>query len=145
MAANRILPSLVASVVLASSLSAWAQPAPNRDPGSQHGGAPQQPAPQQRGAKNAPAPQAQRGPQHAPAPVDTSRRNDRDTPAPGQWKQGDRMPAEYRGHQYVVNDPQAHGLRKPPRGQQWVDIGGQYFLVAAATGIITSLIVNANR
>jgi len=33
-------------------------------------------------------------------------------------------------------------LREPPEGQHWADIDGNYVLIAAATGIITSLILN---
>lgn len=55
---------------------------------------------------------------------------------------GDRLPAEYRSRQYVVDDWRSHRLSAPPRGYQWVQVGGDYVLAAIATGIITSLILN---
>jgi Ni/Co efflux regulator RcnB len=55
---------------------------------------------------------------------------------------GGRLPAQYRAHQYVVNDWRGHGLRTPPRGYQWVQTGGDYVLVAIATGVILELLLN---
>lgn len=55
---------------------------------------------------------------------------------------GDRLPPQYRSRQYVVEDWRGHRLSAPPRGQQWVQMGGDYVLVAIATGVITSLILN---
>lgn len=55
---------------------------------------------------------------------------------------GDRLPPEYRNRQYVVDDWRGHRLSAPPRGQQWVQVGGDYVLAAIATGLITSLILN---
>jgi Ni/Co efflux regulator RcnB len=55
---------------------------------------------------------------------------------------GHRMPAEYRGHNYVVDDWRGHHLRQPPRGYQWVQSGSDYVLVAIASGIIASAILN---
>lgn len=50
------------------------------------------------------------------------------------------MPAQYRSHHYVVNDWRAHGLRQPGRGQQWVQNGSDYLLVAIASGVIAQVI-----
>jgi Ni/Co efflux regulator RcnB len=58
------------------------------------------------------------------------------------WHRGDRMPSQYRGRQYVVDDWRGHRLTAPPRGYHWVQAGGDYVLVAIATGIIASLILN---
>jgi Ni/Co efflux regulator RcnB len=55
---------------------------------------------------------------------------------------GGRLPLQYRSKQYVVNDWHGHGLRSPPRGYQWVQTGGDYVLVAIATGIILELLLN---
>lgn len=55
---------------------------------------------------------------------------------------GDRLPPQYRSRQYVVEDWRGHRLSAPPRGQQWVQVGGDYVLAAIATGVITSLILN---
>src|SRR5260221_4750489 len=51
---------------------------------------------------------------------------------------GGRLPAYYRGHEYVVDDWRGHRLQAPPRGYQWVQVGPDYVLVAVATGIIAS-------
>ena len=55
---------------------------------------------------------------------------------------GDRLPAEYRNRSYVVNDWRGHHLTAPPRGYHWVQTGGDYVLVAIATGIILQLLLN---
>jgi Ni/Co efflux regulator RcnB len=55
---------------------------------------------------------------------------------------GERLPSYYRGPQYVVNDWRGHGLRTPPRGYHWVQTGGDYVLVAIATGVILELLLN---
>ena len=58
------------------------------------------------------------------------------------YYRGDRMPYEYRTRQYVVEDWHEHGLRSPPRGYHWVQSGGDYVLVAIATGVILELLLN---
>ena len=58
------------------------------------------------------------------------------------YYRGDRMPAEYRHRQYVVNDWRSHRLSAPPRGYQWVQSGSDYVLVAIATGVILQLFLN---
>lgn len=59
-----------------------------------------------------------------------------------EWHRGGRVPAQYRGHQYVVNDWRGHRLSPPPRGYQWVQVGNDYVLAAIATGIIAQLLLN---
>ena len=59
-----------------------------------------------------------------------------------QYHRGQRLPAEWRGQQHRVNDWHAHHLAAPPRGQQWVQVGSDFALVAIATGVITSLMMN---
>jgi Ni/Co efflux regulator RcnB len=51
---------------------------------------------------------------------------------------GDRLPSRYRNHQYVVDNWRLHHLSAPPRGHRWVQVGSDYLLVAAATGLIVS-------
>ncbi|CAN5789662.1 hypothetical protein BH11PSE8_BH11PSE8_08140 [soil metagenome] len=55
---------------------------------------------------------------------------------------GGYLPPEYRGRQYVVDDWRGHRLSAPPRGYHWVQSGGDYILVAIATGIIASILLN---
>lgn len=59
-----------------------------------------------------------------------------------EFYKGDRLPAENRHRQYVVDDWRGHRLSAPPRGYHWVQIGGDYVLVAIATGIIVQLLLN---
>ncbi|MEJ8851778.1 RcnB family protein [Variovorax rhizosphaerae] len=58
-----------------------------------------------------------------------------------EWRRGGRVPNEYRGRNYVVNDYRAYRLNPPQRGYQWVGVGGDYVLAAIATGIIAQIIV----
>ncbi len=59
-----------------------------------------------------------------------------------QFYRGGRLPVQYRTHQYVVDDWRGHHLTAPPRGYHWVQTGGDYVLVAIATGIILQLLLN---
>jgi Ni/Co efflux regulator RcnB len=58
------------------------------------------------------------------------------------WRRGDRLPAEYRHRQYVVDDWRGHHLSAPPRGYHWVQRGGDYILVAIVSGVILQLLLN---
>ncbi len=55
---------------------------------------------------------------------------------------GARLPLYYRSYQYVVDDWRGHRLSAPPRGYHWVQTGGDYVLVAIATGIILQLLLD---
>ncbi|WP_408908391.1 RcnB family protein, partial [Variovorax paradoxus] len=41
-----------------------------------------------------------------------------------------RVPSEYRTRNYVVNDYRAYRLQPPPRGYQWMGVGGDFVLAA---------------
>jgi len=59
------------------------------------------------------------------------------------WRRGGRLPNQYWGPRYVVNDWRGHHLSPPPRGYHWVQVNGDFVLVAVATGIILdTLLVN---
>lgn len=58
------------------------------------------------------------------------------------FRRGQRLPMEYRHRQYVVDDWRGHHLSAPPRGYHWVQTGGDYVLVAIATGVILQLLLN---
>lgn len=58
-----------------------------------------------------------------------------------EWRRGGHIPPQYRSRQYVVEDWRGHHLNQPPRGYQWVQVGGDYVLVAIATGIIVQLLL----
>ncbi|WP_271009810.1 RcnB family protein [Paucibacter sp. B51] len=57
------------------------------------------------------------------------------------YYRGSRLPREYRGPRYVVEDWRGHRLSAPPRGYHWVQSGGDYLLVAIATGVILQLLL----
>ena len=57
-----------------------------------------------------------------------------------EWRRGGRVPVEYRARNYVVNDYRAYRLQQPPRGYQWVGVGGDFVLAAIATGVIAQII-----
>jgi Ni/Co efflux regulator RcnB len=58
------------------------------------------------------------------------------------WHRGERLPPEYNSRYYVVDDWHGHHLNRPPAGYHWVQSGGDYLLVAIATGIIASVILS---
>ena len=58
------------------------------------------------------------------------------------YYRGDRLPAEYRHKQYVVEDWRGHHLSRPPRGQHWVRSGNDFVLIAITTGIIASILLS---
>jgi Ni/Co efflux regulator RcnB len=60
------------------------------------------------------------------------------------WHKGERLPAEYRDRNYVVDNWREHGLKAPPRGYQWVGVNGDYVLAAVATGIIASVLTSGH-
>jgi Ni/Co efflux regulator RcnB len=70
------------------------------------------------------------------------RRDDRAYYGASRFHRGERLPTYYRDHVFVVDHWQAHKLHRPPRGHQWVQVGGDYVLVAITTGIIASIILN---
>lgn len=59
-----------------------------------------------------------------------------------EFQRGRYIPREYRRPQYVVTNYRTHHLYAPPRGYHWVQVGGDYVLVAIATGLIASLILS---
>ncbi|WP_027017126.1 RcnB family protein [Comamonas composti] len=59
------------------------------------------------------------------------------------WVRGSRVPPQYRTPHYVINDWRGHHLSAPPRGYHWIQSGGDYLLVAIATGVIASMVLSA--
>lgn len=116
---SKLIASLVVTSLLGTSAAAFAQPR-----GNDHRG----PA---RGAPHgAPVHEAARGGPGGPIPH-------------SDWHKGERLPAEYRDRNYVVDDWRGHGLSAPPRGYHWVGVNGDYVLAAVATGVIASVLMNA--
>jgi len=60
------------------------------------------------------------------------------TYVPGQWQKGDRVPAEYRDRQYVIDNYKVHELPTPKRGQHWIGVGAEFYLVNAS-GVIAQV------
>ena len=60
-----------------------------------------------------------------------------------EYYRGDRLPAEYRHRNYVVDDWRGHHLSAPPSGYHWVQAGNDYILIAIATGIIAQLLLGS--
>ncbi|PIJ48812.1 hypothetical protein BL250_02365 [Erwinia sp. OLTSP20] len=58
------------------------------------------------------------------------------------FRRGHPVPPDYRDG-YRVDDWRERGLRQPPEGEHWAYIDGNYVLIAAATGIITSIILSS--
>jgi Ni/Co efflux regulator RcnB len=58
------------------------------------------------------------------------------------YHRGDRLPVRYRERIYVVDDWSHRHLYRPPYGHVWVRVDGDYVLMAIATGIIASIILN---
>jgi Ni/Co efflux regulator RcnB len=57
------------------------------------------------------------------------------------FRRGGYLAREYRGRAYEV-DYREHRLSRPPYGHRWVQVGADYVLIAIATGVITSIILN---
>lgn len=55
---------------------------------------------------------------------------------------GQRLSAEYRRHEYVVDNWRYHRLSAPPRGYHWVQTGSDYVLIAITTGIIAQIVLS---
>ncbi|MBK0062998.1 MULTISPECIES: RcnB family protein [unclassified Acinetobacter] len=68
-----------------------------------------------------------------------------DMPRPHQnWNKGDRVPQQYRGKPYYVNDWRSRELPAPPSGHRWLRINGDYVLVAIATGVISQILLGGH-
>lgn len=54
------------------------------------------------------------------------------------WRKGHRM-SDWRRYKHV-RDYHRHGLKRPGRGEQWVQVGNDYLLISVATGLILGLV-----
>ncbi len=54
------------------------------------------------------------------------------------WRRGSFLPPAYQN--YVVDDFERLHLRRPPYGYHWVQVGGEYLLVSASTGLIFDVV-----
>lgn len=51
--------------------------------------------------------------------------------APQKWNKGDRLPAEFRDRQYVIDKYKDYNLPAPRKGHHWVGIGADYYQVSS--------------
>ena len=58
-----------------------------------------------------------------------------------EFHRGGYISREYRSRAYEV-DYREHRLSRPPVGHRWVQVGADYVLIAIATGVIASIILN---
>ena len=73
--------------------------------------------------------------------ANNDRRDERGAGPNHDFRRGGRLPSEYRHRQYVVDDWRGHNLSAPPRGYHWVQTGGDYVLIAIASGIIAQILL----
>ena len=127
---------LTGLILAGMGFSAIAQP-------SGHGHAPQmqKPGPQAPHMNHQPAPRppAAHAAPHQPAPKHMQQRQG--AGPDHRWKKGTRVPQQYRSQHYVVNDWQHHGLKRPGKGQHWIQNGNDYLLVSVASGLIAQMVL----
>ena len=145
---NRKLSAALTFVILgASSLSALAQPQPaHRDRASHVQPAPydnhRQPGPPQAGRDMRPAAPVHVAPHQAPRgnpPGHVEHRERRGAGPDHRWTEGSRVPPQFRTPHYVVKQWQRHGLKKPGRGQHWVQNGNDYLLLTQS-GVVKQIV-----
>lgn len=57
------------------------------------------------------------------------------------WQRGHYLPREYRSQRHMVVNHHYHPqLYQAPRGHQWMQVNGEFLLVAVATGLIAHAI-----
>lgn len=62
-------------------------------------------------------------------------------PPPRRWARGQHLPHAYRHGPYRVVNWHHYHLGPPAPGHYWVNVGSDFLLVAAATGVIASIIL----
>ena len=137
---KQLLTTALTALALTIGSAAFALNGPDRGPGRDQRQGPQQ-RDDHRGPPGRPGPQHQQfqhndGPGRPPVHADN-----RGAGPDHNFRRGGRLPSEYRNRQYVVNDWRGHHLSAPPRGYNWVQTGGDYVLVAIATGIIAQILL----
>ncbi|MFT4066080.1 RcnB family protein [Paraburkholderia sp.] len=56
------------------------------------------------------------------------------------WHKGQRVPAEYRHYNFMMDDWRGHGLNAPPRGDKWLGVNGDYVLVSTSNWTISNIV-----
>lgn len=114
------------------------QEQPRHDKTQSHDAAPRHEANKHSGNHSAPQQHAQGKPHAASKPAPAADRG-RGAGPDRRYFKGDRLPANHRGHQDVIDNWRDYHLSAPPRGQHWVQLGADYVLVAITTGTITQI------
>ena len=131
-----LIMALSVMMIASSSLSAFAQ-------GPDNGRDAQQPIKHQQQNQHANGGQPQREnnarPQQASHQQAHGNKPERQQP---DFRKGRPLPQQYRGAGYQVNDWKKHGLKAPPSGHRWMNVNGDYVLIAIATGVIASVIAH---
>lgn len=130
---SRVITPLLIASLLGTSVATFAQP--HHDDNG--GGQPSHDRPN-------PGHGSSHGKGHGPVPHDASRGGPGGPIPHNDWHKGERLPAEYRDRNYVVDDWHGHGLQAPPRGYQWVGVNGDYVLAAIATGVIANVLLSGH-
>ncbi|MBK0031993.1 RcnB family protein [Erwinia sp. S43] len=128
-----LIMALSVMMIASSSLSAFAQ-GPDNGRDAQQQPIKHQQQKQQQG--NGGQPQQN---QHANGGQPQRENNARQQP---DFRKGRPLPQQYRGAGYQVNDWKKHGLKAPPSGHRWMNVNGNYVLIAIATGVIASVIAH---
>ncbi|WP_180009526.1 MULTISPECIES: RcnB family protein [unclassified Acinetobacter] len=56
------------------------------------------------------------------------------------WRSGQKVPSEYRGHSYKVDHTKYKKLSKPGKNQQWIKVNGDYILMNAVSHAMIKII-----
>lgn len=51
--------------------------------------------------------------------------------SPKKWNKGDKLPAEFRDRQYVIDKYKDYNLPAPKKGYHWVGVGADYYQVSS--------------
>lgn len=131
--------ALSVMICASSSLSAFAQgPGDGPDQQQQHQ---QRKLPQQQQQQKSP-PQGHNGqPQHTSQHQQRGMQQAEHRGKPD-FRRGHALPQQYRGKGYQVSDWKKRGLKSPPSGHRWMNVDGNYVLIAVATGVIASVIAH---
>lgn len=124
-------------IIASSSLSAFAQ-GPGNGPDQQQRKLPQQ---QQHQQQNNPQQGHNAQPQHASQHQQRGNQRAEHQQKPD-FRRGHALPQQYRGKGYQVSDWKKRGLKSPPSGHRWMNVDGNYVLIAVATGVIASVIAH---
>jgi len=119
--------ALAASFLLSSFASAMAQPYQQDQRSEEH-------------RRDEPRREEQHRPEQRAPEYRAPERRYQEVPQHHDWRQGEAMRREDwdRGRRF---DYREYGLREPPYGYEWRDIGGVFILGAIATGIIGSILM----